>query len=238
MTLGKDEGWEERSDDLLAAEYVLGVLESSERQIASDRVISDALFARLVHEWEFRLAPIATAYLELKPPASLKTQIDRRLFAAVDDPPKQSSLWSSLTFWRSLASAAVATMALYMVLPYVNPPAKQFPARLVASLAADASDVQYLVVYDAERHDVDLSFVSGKLAKGKDFELWVLDGKNAAVSMGVIPTGRIAHVTVSPAVQHKLTQGAVLAVSLEPAGGSPTGQPTGSVVASGSLRNI
>ncbi|TIW86094.1 MAG: anti-sigma factor, partial [Mesorhizobium sp.] len=69
--------------------------------------------------------------------------------------------------------------------PYVNRPAEQPQARLVASLAADGSDVKYLAVYDSERHEVSLSHVSGALASGKDFELWMIEGKNAPVSMGV-----------------------------------------------------
>ncbi|TIX96857.1 MAG: anti-sigma factor, partial [Mesorhizobium sp.] len=79
---------------------------------------------------------------------------------------------------------------------------------------------------------------SGERAAGKDFELWMIEGKNAPVSMGIIPAGQIAHMTIAPAVQEKLAQGAVLAVSLEPAGGSPTGQPTGPVVAAGDLKSI
>ena len=54
--------------------------------------------------------------------------------------------------------------------------------------------------------------------------------------MGVIPVGSSAHVEVDAAVRRTLAQGAVLAVSLEPTGGSPTGQPTGPVVAVGDLR--
>ena len=122
--------------------------------------------------------------------------------------------------------------------PYVNPPVEQPQARLVASLAADGSDVKYLAVYDAAQHEVGLSHVSGERASGKDFELWMIEGKNAPVSMGVIPAGATAHIGVSPAAQQKLAQGAVLAVSLEPAGGSPTGQPTGPVVAAGDLKSI
>ena len=45
-------------------------------------------------------------------------------------------------------------------------------------------------------------------------------------------------IELSPAIQQKLAQGAVLAISLEPKGGSPTGKPTGPVVASGDLKSI
>lgn len=240
MTLAEDTGPERGGDDLLAAEYVLGVLPAEERQIASRRIDTETGFARIVDGWEVHLSPLAAGYPEIEPPASVKPAIDRRLFSSTTAAPagQRAGLWSSLAFWRGLATAAVAALAIYIAVPYLNPPAVQPQTRLVASLAADGSDVKYLAVYDAAHHEVGLSHVSGERASGKDFELWMIEGKNAPVSMGVIPAGQTAHVTVTPAVQQKLALGAVLAVSLEPAGGSPTGQPTGPVVAAGDLKGI
>ncbi|MGX7876086.1 anti-sigma factor [Mesorhizobium sp. ORM6] len=239
MTLAEDNGPERGGDDLFAAEYVLGVLPAEERQIASRRIDAETDFARLVDGWEVHLSPLAAAYPEVEPPASVKVAVDRRLFASAAAPAApRAGLWSSLAFWRGLAAAAVAALALYIAVPYLNPPAVQPQTRLVASLAADGSDVKYLAVYDAAHHEVSLSHVSGERAAGKDFELWMIEGKNAPISMGVIPTGATAHIVVSPAARQKLAQGAVLAVSLEPSGGSPTGQPTGPVVAAGDLKGI
>lgn len=238
MTLEQDNGPEHGGDDLLAAEYVLGVLPATERQTASRRIDTEAVFARMVDGWEVHLSPIGAAYPEIEPPASVKVAVDRRLFESPTTAPVQtrSGLWSSLAFWRGLATAAIAALAIYIAVPYINPPVEQ--PRLVASLAAEGSDVKYLAVYDAAHHEVSLSHVSGERASGKDFELWMIEGKNAPVSMGVIPAGATTRLTISPVVQQKLAQGAVLAVSLEPAGGSPTGQPTGPVVAAGDLRGI
>ncbi len=240
MTLEQDNGPEHGGDDLLAAEYVLGVLPADERQIASRRIDTETAFARMVDGWEVHLSPMGAAYPEIEPPASVKPAIDRRLFTSAATAPGQTraSLWSSLAFWRGLAAVAVAALAIYVALPYINPPAALPQARLVASLAADSSDVKYLAVYDPAHHEVGLSHVSGERASGKDFELWMIEGKNPPVSMGVIPVGSTAHIVVSPAAQQKLAQGAVLAVTLEPAGGSPTGKPTGPVVAAGDLKSI
>ncbi|TGQ07959.1 MULTISPECIES: anti-sigma factor [unclassified Mesorhizobium] len=240
MTLAEDNGPERGGDDLLAAEYVLGVLPADERRIASRRIDTETAFARLVDTWEVHFAPMAAAYAAVEPPASVKVAIDRRLFAstASTSPAPGGSLWTSLAFWRGLAAAAIAALAVYIALPYVNPPVQPPGTRLVASLAADNSNVKYLAVYDAGRHEVGLSLVSGDHGAGKDFELWMIEGKNAPVSMGVIPAGQTARMAVTPAVQQKLAQGAVLAVSLEPSGGSPTGQPTGPVVAAGDLKGI
>ena len=241
MTLAEENGPERGGDDLLAAEYVLGVLAADERQIASGRIDAETGFARLVDSWEVHLSPMAAAYAEVEPPATIKPAIDRRLFsstAASTTAAPSGSLWASLAFWRGLTAAALAALVLYIAVPYVRTPVVVPQERLVASLAADGSDVKYLVVYDAGRRDVGLSLVSGERAAGKDFELWMIEGKNAPVSMGVIPAGQTTHIPVTPAVQQKLAQGAVLAVSVEPTGGSPTGQPTGPVVAAGDLKGI
>ncbi|MDX8468406.1 anti-sigma factor [Mesorhizobium sp. VK23B] len=240
MTLAEDNGPERGGDDLLAAEYVLGVLSADERQIASRRIDTETAFARLVDAWEVNFSPMAAAYAAVEPPASVKAAIDRRLFAssAATSAAPGAGLLGSLAFWRGLAAAALAALAVFVALPLVNPPLPPPETRLVASLAADNSNVKYLAVYDAARHEVGLSLVSGEHDAGKDFELWMIEGKNAPVSMGVIPAGQTARMTVSPAVQQKLAQGAVLAVSLEPTGGSPTGQPTGPVVAAGDLKGI
>ncbi|RVD68301.1 anti-sigma factor, partial [Mesorhizobium sp. M4A.F.Ca.ET.029.04.2.1] len=136
MTLAEENGPERGGDDLFAAEYVLGVLAADERQIASRRIEADAAFARLVDRWEVHLSPMAAAYPETEPPIRVKEAIDRRLFAQ----ESRAGLWSSLTFWRGLAAAAVAALAIAIALPYINPPVVEPRQRLVASLAADGSD--------------------------------------------------------------------------------------------------
>ena len=228
-------------DDLIAAEYVLGVLPAHERQDAARRIDTDPGFARLVDEWEVRLSPLASAYPQVQPHDTVKAAIDRRLFAAgqatVEVGRTGNGLWTSLAFWRGLA-AAVAALVIAVALPLAERPAPRPDVQLVASLAAQDSDVKYLALYDPAHHEVGLSHVAGDRAQGKDFELWMIEGKNAPVSMGVVPVGSTVRIELSPAVQQKLAQGAVLAISLEQKGGSPTGKPTGPVVAWGDLKSI
>lgn len=244
MTLVDDNGTERGGDEILAAEYVVGVLPADERRAASARVDADQSFARLVDWWETRFAPVAAGYQPVEPPPSVKAGIDRRLFpggsatTVASSAAPSAGLWTSLAFWRGLAAVAVAALAIYIAMPYVNPPVEAPQARLVASLAADGSDVRYLVVYDAAHGEVGLSHVSGERGADKDFELWMIEGGNAPVSMGVIPVGASAHLVIDEAARTKLAAGAVLAISLEPTGGSPTGQPTGPVVAAGDLKTI
>jgi anti-sigma-K factor RskA len=231
---------ERGSDDIVAAEYVLGVLPAPERTAAARRIDVEAAFARLVEQWEGYFAPLAVAYQAVEPPASVKVALDRRLFAiggAAPSTPAQPSLWSSLALWRGLAAAAIAAFAIYIAVPYFNPPAAVPQTRLVASLAPNASDVSYLAVYDAATGEVALSHVSGERGAGRDYELWMVEGQNAPVSMGVIPAGDTARLAVKPEIRAKLDKGVALAISLEPAGGSPNGQPT-TVVAVGGLQSL
>lgn len=174
MSIADESGPEPGSDDMVAAEYVLGVLPADERRAAARRIDAEPDFARLVDEWEVRLSPMAGAYPEVEAPTSVKAALDRRLFAG-ENPTAMSSWWSSLAFWRGLAVASLAALALYIAVPYLSPPAQTPPRRLVASLAAEGSDVRYLALYDPERGAVGLSHVSGERASGRDFELWMIE---------------------------------------------------------------
>jgi anti-sigma-K factor RskA len=227
-------------DDAVAAEYVLGTLGAEDRAAAARRIEEDAAFARLVDRWEVTLAPMANAYAPMEPPAAVKQALDRRLFANAATPATaKAGLWQSLAFWRGLTVAALAALALYIALPLVSPPPPVAPAgRLVASLAPQQSDVHYFVVYDARTKDIGLSHVTGERASGRDFELWVIENNQPPQSIGVIPAGSNVHLAVSRDLQQKIASGAVFAISLEPKGGSPTGSPTGPVVAAGDLRDI
>ncbi|BCH19714.1 anti-sigma factor [Mesorhizobium sp. L-2-11] len=238
MSIADDNGPEPGRDEMIAAEYVLGVLPAAEREAAARRIDAEPRFARLVDQWEVRLSPMAEAYSEAEPPASVKAAIDRRLYAGNRVQAGGVSWWSSLALWRGLAIASLAALALYVAVPYLSPQAEVSSERYVASLAPNESDVHYFVIYDARSQDVGLSHVTGARPEGRDFELWVIEGSNPPQSLGVIPEGQRVHLAVADAVLDKIEAGAQLAISLEPAGGSPTGQPTGPVVAAGDLNSI
>ncbi len=240
MTPADDRDLEHGGDDALAAEYVLGVLPGDERQAVARRVEEDAAFASLVGAWEERLSPLNAGYEDVEPPASLKTLVDARLFERPEQKTEpRLGLLQSLAFWRGLAGAALVAFAIAIALPLLQPSAvPEDTPRLVASLGADGTDVRYLAVYDGHAGEIGLSHVTGDRAQGRDFELWVIEGDAAPVSLGVVPVGASVHVPVASAHREMIASGALFAISLEPEGGSPTGQPTGPVVASGDLRSI
>lgn len=235
MTPGDDRNPDYEGDDQLAAEYVIGVLSADERRTAAERIETDLDFARLVDVWQQRLSPLNAGYDEVQPPASLKTALDARLFDHGRPAMRKPGLLQSLSFWRGLAAAALAAFFLAVAIPLFQPPTKTPGVRLVASLTGDKTDVRYLAIYDARVSEIGLSHVTGDRATGHDFELWIIKGNDPPISMGVIPVGANVHLAVTPAHRDLIRSGALFAFSLEPQGGSSTGQPTGPVVASGDL---
>jgi anti-sigma-K factor RskA len=69
-------------------------------------------------------------------------------------------------------------------------------------------------------------------------ELWLLPAEGGApISLAVLGT-LDARVALPPERRDRLRAGARLAVSVEPAGGSPRGAPTGPVILIGEVGNI
>lgn len=221
-------------DDILAAEYVLGVLSADEQAQLARRADLDPAFASLVAHWDDRLLPIAGDYQPQDLPPAIKRALDLRLFGQA--PPPQTGFWASLAFWRGLAGVATAAFLLAVTLPALQPADPS--NRLTASLTADGSGVTYLAVYDAETGRVTLAHLTGEPVEGRDFQLWVAHGSDAPVSLGVIPAATTTQVSLTDATRDMMTTAAHIAISLEPQGGSPTGQPTGPVLAVGDLLDI
>jgi anti-sigma-K factor RskA len=67
-------------------------------------------------------------------------------------------------------------------------------------------------------------------AAGKSYELWALPRGAGPVSLGLLPAAGSAERTLSERQRTALLAADKVAVSVEPAGGSPTGSPTGPIV--------
>ena len=234
---GRDDSQDlpEGDDDGLAAEFALGGLPAEDRARLAHRVEVDAAFARLVADWEERLVPMADGFTPEALPPAVKRALDLRLFGQVP-PAARAGVWSNVAIWRAIAGVATAAFLLVLALPFRSP--ELSADRLAATLAADGSDVTYLAVYEPATGSVRLAHMTGDPVAGRAFQLWVARGAEAPVSLGVIPAGASTRLEVDGATRTLMTSAAHLAISLEPPGGSPTGQPTGPVLAVGDLLDI
>ena len=208
----------EEDDDLLAAEYVLGTLDLGERAGAEARLRSDGRFAARVAAWEQRLSGLNEDFAPAPLPG-LMPKIEARLF------PKAAkrSWFADFRLWGGVAAAALA-LVVYLA---VTPPKPEFTATLVA----DASGLQFAAVIT--RDHLTITRIKGDVPDAThSHELWIIVGTSPPVSLGVIP-GNGETISLPGA-----TAGAVLAVTLEQPGGSPTGKPQGPIVAAGPLVKV
>lgn len=228
-------------DEVLAGEYVLGVLPSEKRRQVEQRMRRDRAFAAIVARWEDNLAPLDDAYPPQEPAATVLPSIENRLFGTAVQPRQGAAwprLWASAPFWRTLAFGSFAMLVgvvIFGVRPLVSPskPERLLHAQLdghgdnVFSLAAD---------FNPQSGAIRLTPIASGQAQPKSLELWMIRGKDPAVSLGVLPQSGEGEVVIPDTMRGELTSGVILAVSLEPEGGSPNASPTGPVVASGQVR--
>jgi len=227
----------EQADDALAAEYVLGVLDGAQREQVAQRVRQDKVFAILVERWEIRLSDLGDDFAPVAPSAQLKRALDARLFE-IGTQAESTSLWASLGFWRLLTGGAVA--ALLAVVLWTGPQSEPIVQgeTLVASLSGADSDARFVALYDTAEHMVRINHIAGKKPTARDYELWLIAGERAPISLGLVMADGNSALSVDPALYDLLAAGTTLAVSLEPTGGSTTGAPSGPVIAVGAVTSI
>lgn len=219
-----------------AAEYVLGVMSADERHAFARRLASDENLRVQVIYWENKLSPMAEDVVPATPPASVFKSVEQRLFAQHE--VAKPGLLQSLSFWRGLSFASLAAaVVLGGVLFDSLYPDPDTAETHFAELAGESKAVRLAVVYDARAGALKIKRVEGSAAEGRDFELWLIEGVNAPVSLGVLPQDAKGSIVVPEALRGKL-QNAVLAISDEPDGGSTTGAPTGAVLATGQVLTV
>jgi anti-sigma-K factor RskA len=219
-------------DELLAAEYALGVLSGAERAAAEQRVARDGGFARLVIEWEQRLAPWAGEIADVVPPP----QVWDRIAAALPAQPQNRSLWQSLAFWRglTLATGALAAACLAALI-YLGALTQQQP--LVATIEGDGHR-HFVATIDTKRGTVAVVPAAFSADATRVPELWLIPADGKPRPVGLLRADRTVTLALSAELAALAKGDAVLAVSLEPPGGSTTGLPTGPVIATGKLTSL
>ncbi len=230
-------------DRIIAAELVIGLLAGEAEVQARERAAVEPAFAREVDWWHERLAPLLVQTRELPPPPYLRDRIIARLDIPMAAPRRPSHKWR----WAGLGGAIgalAASVATFLLTPSVWTTLPQQPVPvtrpskvLVASLmwSTGSKTPSPIAVLDPADNTLRLSSAVS-VAKDRVGQLWRIPAGGTPVSLGLIPSAVGSRLLLSPAVAP--IQGETLAVSVEPIGGSPTGQPTGPVILTGSLINV
>ncbi len=241
-----DYGHPERADRL-AAEYAAGLLRGGARRRFERLLPAHPALAAAAAQWADRLELLGNRIQPVEPPARVWIGIQRKLFGAANDAQAPSPVSPvslvrperqpdrQLRVWRVVGSAALAaSVALgFLVIRPVEPQAPivvvlhETPQGLALSktgfVASVSPDGRALVLKPLGPMKIEAS---------QALELWAVPAEGTPRSLGLLASGDGA-TTVVRAGLLKGTK--AFAVSLEPAGGSPTGQPSGPVVSAGNV---
>jgi anti-sigma-K factor RskA len=219
-------------DELLAAEYALGVLAGADRTAAERRMARDRAFAAMVAAWEQRLAPWADEIADVAPPADMWDRIATELPA---QRPQRTGFWNSLAFWRGFAIVGALAAACLAVVLYSGGLTQQPP--LVATVKSGDRPL-FVATIDPKRHTISVVPAAFIPDPTRIPELWLIgaDGKPRAV--GPLRADSTVVIALPPALAGEAKNNVALAVSLEPPGASTDNGPTGPVIGQGVLTNL
>jgi anti-sigma-K factor RskA len=218
----------------LAAEYVLGTLRGRARARFEAVAREDAQVAAIVRSWEDAMTPLAERVPPVEPPARVWRAIESRLAPAPTRPA--TGLWSSLLFWRNLGIAASGLAVILLAAFLSLPPRPMHEPMMVAVLSANDAAPRAVAMLEApDLLRVRIVKPWGNM-EGLSLELWALPREGAPRSLGLVANASDRETLIKLAERDtRLRDVKALAVTMEPVGGSPTRQPTGSPVCSGAV---
>ena len=194
-----------------------------------ERIKTDPDFRALVANWESQLAELADQIDEMPPRQALKAELMKRAFG---ETPQTVSLWQRFGpwAWGTMAAAVVGIALLFgsQIFPTEQP-------TFVAEIVADDGSIAVTASYFSESQEVLVEVTSGSPPDGRVLQIWGIAERQAPVSIGIIPADGTGRFSIPQELLGKYA-GLLCAISEEPLGGSPTGQPTGPVLAAAPLQ--
>lgn len=223
----------------LAAEFALGTSPSRVRRRLAAIARSDRTVAAALSQWERRIAVLADAVPPITPPPRVWQQIVVRLGL---DPGGTSEAtpagWQRLGLWRAFAAASFVVAVALGISEWRRGPEAPTAPLVVVLAGSGAKPALIATAAHGDRYLTVKNIGNAAPAAGKVFELWALPQAGAPQALGVIPPGAVVRVPLANPADESLSNIPALAVSLEPPGGSPTGQPTGPVLFSGAVERM
>jgi len=230
--------------DRLAAAYALGTLRGAARRRLERLMSSDATLAAAVEDWQRRLNPLVEALPPVDPPARVWAAIEREIAATTLTeqtvtrlPAGDASIaLRTIALWRNFAIAATAIAAALAIYIAVERPEPGDAIAPIAVLNDDAGHAAFVASTARLSTRLVIARVGAGTGAGpqRSYQLWLLPHGGARPrSLGVIPDLRQTVFELSVENAKGLVDADGIAISLEPAGGSTTGLPTGPILFKG-----
>lgn len=221
----------------LSAEYALGTLRGAARRQFELAMQNDPALQAEVARWQEAFTQLDNALPPVTPRESVWKRIQLQL-----GPVNQASVEKQLATtaaakgkmpWRGYLGWALAAglAALLLVPRLLVQPSAMTPVAILANSSSDAG--QWVVSVDKQADKLTLTPLGlREIAKDRSLELWTIPAGGKPRSLGLLSDASPTQLSLATRMP---SPGSTLAISLEPQGGSPTGQPTGAVLYSGAI---
>ncbi|MEB0048615.1 MULTISPECIES: anti-sigma factor domain-containing protein [unclassified Pseudomonas] len=210
----------------LAADYAIGLMSAAARRRFEQLLLEDAALRAELANWQHSLASLTDVLSAQPVPDRVWQAITARIEPQVLHVPEKRSFWN----WMRITATVCSLVVVAFLGVLYNRDEPRYSATMLSADAQPALKV--------EAHKNYLSVEPLTLAAvdpGRSLELWAIPADGKPISLGVIPAGGTGKVELSDAQKVLIDKPVTLAISLEPKGGSPTGQPTGPVLYQGAL---
>jgi anti-sigma-K factor RskA len=214
--------------------------------------VSDSIAASLARSIA---EPVEERSERIPAPLVIPPEIEPRVESRVERSANVVQLARRVSRWRRMTvvmGAIAALLALYIglaqfapgLVPFGSrtqvvaqaPGPAQLGARLVAVLQQEPTAPAFLLTVDPQSRTLVVRRVSATPEAGRSYELWLISSQfPAPKSLGVVGNDEFTQRPIPGNFDVATLRAASYAVSLEPAGGSPSGVPTGPVLFTGKI---
>jgi len=217
----------EERQNALSSEYVLGSLHGPARVRFQRLLMQHNSMRHTLWRWESRLNELGGALPNVQPAPEVWERIQSRL-GFTTATPSATNVMSlpqrkprGLQWLAGLSAAAAILMAVLLV--NLQPVEPLLPGQ-IAVVQSEKAQALWLIELREDQLVVTATD-KFKALDNQDYELWMVaaDGR-PPISLGLLP--KQGKLSLPRSVLFDQVRVAALAVSLEPLGGSPTGQPT------------
>ena len=213
----------------LAADYAIGLMPPTARKRFEHLLLDDGALRAELARWQNHLTLLTEPLVEQPVPEHVWQAVVARIEPQTLHVPLKRPFWN----WLRLGAVACSLLIVLTAGLLYNRDSVQYQATLLSGTAQPGlrigAHADYLKVQPLELAAVQA---------GRSLELWAIPVEGKPVSLGRIPADGDGRIALSQSQQQLIRVPVVLAVSLEPQGGSPTGQPTGPVLYQGPLATL
>ena len=228
---------ETREDrEMLARDYVLGLLSADEAAVIEGLLVEDEVLRANIATLRERLLELDITALPETVPVDLWARIDAGLGDAKVVPLRQQKPADDVRaggYWQGFVTAAVAASALFAAATAafftLRPPAE--PVVIAVLVDEDANPGVIVEAFGEDRVRI-VPLVDIPVPADRALEVWTLpDPETGPVSLGLLPASAEADLAGFDLPRPDAEQ--LYEITLEPASGSPVGRPTGPVLFKG-----